>query len=141
MSKFENLLKEGLMDLEHPEIIDRKMPQGMYPGTPQQVCWIKVKEYSISKKIREITKANLIEMSGHINELGIGGWMSNQKDPLAFSEHKPTQGITHRTPHTRIKGHGKVWVVGDRKIGDYMFILTPETSKQFENGIEEPETK
>lgn len=127
MSKFGQLMNH--LDLKNPKISKRDFPEGITPITPQDICVIQLKPYKINEKCENCAYAALINIKGHMNELGIGGYMSNQKDPLKSTIHRPTEGVKLREPHTMIVGFGEAWVCRNRKMGERnVFILTEESS-------------
>lgn len=131
MSKFGLLM--DYLELSNYRIEKRQYPEGIISITPQEQCIVPLKLCEISPECQKACKAKIVELRGQINELGIGGYMSNQKDPFAPTTHRPSEGIKLREPHTIIIGVGKSWAATDRELTKQgIFILTPEICKQFE---------
>ena len=126
MSKFGNIMEN--LDLENRKVQKRIFPEGVTPITPQDICIIPVKIGKIHPTCEKCIYSAIIQMRGQVNELGIGGYMSNQKDPLAPTTHRPSEGVKLREPQTLITADGPVWVCRNRIQGQKgIFILDKDS--------------
>jgi len=122
MSKFATLMH--LLDVEHPEIREREYPANVRPFYKQEVALIKLKLADLNPLCAKCIFCDVITTQGKIDELGVGGYMSNQADGLKQVRHNPKRGITLREPTTIIMGHGQAFVCRNREQGKTVFFLT-----------------
>ena len=132
-------------DLEKiKKVMPKHFPIGIYPHLPQEICFLDLcdgelpkdrKEKLTAKPLRKLNRrcANCIfsgmsQYSRQAVELGIGGWMSNQKEGLRPEQKNPIRGIDLREPHTSIVERGVRWVCHNPKAGsEGIYILDEET--------------
>lgn len=125
MSKFANLM--NLLDLKHSEVKDREYPINVRPFYKQQVCVIPILLSKLNPLCEKCRFKGLITTRGKVDELGIDGYMSNQKDGLAPVKHNPTAGVTLREPRAIIMASGQVYICRHpKKVQTSDFFLTEE---------------
>ncbi len=109
MSKFANMMH--LLDTEHPNIREKPFPENLRPFRKQYECMITLRlPDTLNPMCDKCAFRDVVHTQGKINELGIEGYMTNQKDGLKRAEHRPQQGITLKEPRTIIIGDGEAFV-------------------------------
>ena len=123
MSKFELLMH--LLDLKNPDIRPREYPPNVKPFYPQEVCILKLKLPKLNAMCEKCRFSDVITTQGKVNELGIGGYMTNQPDGVAQAKHNPKGGVELKEPRTIIMGQGQAYICRNRKQGETgTFFLT-----------------
>jgi len=107
MSKFANLMH--LLDVKNHEIKDREFPVGLKPFFKQQVCVIPLLPAELNERCLKCVFADLVTTKGKVDEFGIGGYMSNQKDGLAPTKMNMGAKVTLKEPRTIIIAEGQAW--------------------------------
>lgn len=97
-----------LLDIKNFKVHERKFHQNVRPFFKQEVCVIPILLPKLNKLCEKCRHSDVIFTKGKVNELGIGGWMSNQKDPLKPIKANPPAGITLREPRAIIQASGQV---------------------------------
>ena len=139
MSKFSNLMH--LLDLEHPDIVPRVWPHGTTPHTPHETCIIKLNPAELNPTCAKCRFARLVFTKGKVDELGIQGYMSDQKDGLKRVNLNPRAGINLRKPTTIIRAEGNVWLCGHPKQGLAGFLTEEDRPCDLFQPKEEPKKK
>lgn len=142
MSKFTPIMH--LLDLKNHKIEERKFPDNLKPHLKQEVCIIPLRLCELNEKCADCMHSHVIFTKGKVDELGIGGWMSDQQDGLKKANYNPSAGIKLREPRTIIRAEGQVWACGHRQQRDTAnFFLTENipSCSLFEKKIESKEKK
>ena len=132
MSKFATLMH--LLDLKNKEIRDREFPPNVKPFYPQKTCLIKLKLADLNPMCSKCMFCDVITTQGKVNELGIGGYMSNQEDGLKTVKHNPKQGVELKEPRTIIIAHGQAFICRNReqtKTGTFFLTEKEPTCEHF----------
>jgi hypothetical protein len=115
MSKFGEFGLMKCLDIEHPEIKKREYTGTTKPFYEQDVCIVRLNLAKLNPQCAKCRFCSVIRTQGKINELGVGGYMSNQPDGLTSVEHNPSKGIKLREPRTIIIGEGEAYACTNRE--------------------------
>jgi len=133
MSKFATLMH--LLDFENSEIQKREYTGNTKPFYDQFVAVIKLNLPKLNPVCENCRFCDVITTQGKIDELGVGGYASNQLDTEIKDEkgnkikiglkpviHNPTVGIRLREPRTIIMGAGQVFCCRNKKQVSTFFL-------------------
>jgi hypothetical protein len=133
MSKFASLL--DLLDFENSEIKKREYSGNNRPFKDQFVAIIDLKLPNLNPQCENCVSCDVITTQGKIDELGVGGYASNQEDTEIKDEkgnkikiglkrilHNPAVGVKLREPRTIIMGCGQVFCCRNRKNTGSFFL-------------------
>jgi hypothetical protein len=124
MSKFGTQGLMNCLDVEHPELRKKENIGNTRFLDNEEVAVIKLKLPVLKGKCKNCAFCSVITTQGKIDELGVGGYASNQEDteatyagqPLKKAKigirrvnHNPGAGVTMRVPSTIIVAAGQAF--------------------------------
>jgi hypothetical protein len=154
MSKFAPLL--DLLDFENSEIKKREYTGNTRPFMDQFVAVVKLNLPKLNPQCESCMSCDVITTQGKIDELGVGGYASNQQDTEITDEHgkkikiglkqithNPVAGVKLREPRTIIMGCGQVFCCRNKKNTGAFFLSgkdVPCGGSEFKEKVK-PKTK
>lgn len=126
MSKFASML--NLLDKKNLKIKKRDFPKNVRPFHDQEVCWVPIKLPELKSQCADCRFHDIVTTQGKVNEFGIDGYMTNQKDPLEPTKLNLRGNVLLREPRAIIIAYGEVHCCRHRRREGSFFLMENEAA-------------